>query len=142
MEKSTSQDIYIIPINFYDNADENKLILGLASAPIPDGETASTQIKSACFSKNMHAIPKKDGDIVFVNSIGKKSASQDINIIPNNFADTDENKYSLQSSLSTPMQVVKLANNPLYVREAMTNNFTDKADENKLPLGLASVPLQ
>ena len=40
------------------------------------------------------------------------------------------------------MQVVKLANNPLYIREAMTNNFTDKADEYKLPLGLASVPLQ
>ena len=92
-KKSTSQDIYIIPNNFYNNADENKLILGLASAPNPDGETASTQIKSAYFSKNMHAIPKKDGDIVLVNSNGKKSLSQDINIIPNNFADSvDENK--------------------------------------------------
>ena len=41
----------------------------------------------------MHAIPKKDGDIVLVNNNGKKSASQDINIIPNNFADSvDENK--------------------------------------------------
>ena len=73
----------------------------------------------------------------------EKTASQDINIIPNNFADSvDENKYPLQSSLSTPMQVVKLANNPLYDGEAMTNNVTDNVDENKLPLGLASVLLQ
>ena len=48
-----------------------------------------------------------------VNSNGKKFTSQDIYIIPNNFADSDdENKYSLQSSLSTPMHVDKLVNNP------------------------------
>ena len=30
----------------------------------------------------------------------------------------------------------------MYDGEAMTNNFTDNVDENKLPLGLASVLLQ